>query len=280
MTERSEFMRGMIKKFEAPLFALRLTTTLVLFGVGELAPERLENVADSPSVSNPEDRYAKAVGDAKEAFEDLDEFGNRENDERAERDRETIFREAALRNEPEIAELLSRFEVEREEVKTRTDALTAKDAREYIQELLKTEQTVELQKAMELLHQHVKEDAEKAAASLEDLDITLANEIERHATEAPQETDQLLAKFGQEKTELVDKLNTIEEKYFDRHPDLTEDQRVDATERFKAVKGEALGSLEAQQQVQLLELEHSQDEASRKLAEAKDEVEQTRDERH
>jgi hypothetical protein len=134
-------------------------------------------------------------------------------------------------------------------------------------------------KAAADLEDQIRSDGKTAAAALEELDVELATTLRDQPNEDEQERNALNAKFEEEEKDLVGKLSTIEEKYFDGHPDLTEDQRVDAEETFKGVRGDALGLLEAHQQTELLQLEQVQQERRQELTQAIEQVEQTRDER-
>ena len=129
------------------------------------------------------------------------------------------------------------------------------------------------------LEAQIRSDGEKAAAALDERDVELANTIRQLPTEDEQERVQLAAKFDQERQELAGKLSTIEEKYFDGHPDLNADQRADAEATFKGVTRDALGSLEGRQQTERLQLDQMQEERRLGLTQAKAQVEQTRDER-
>lgn len=134
-------------------------------------------------------------------------------------------------------------------------------------------------KAAADLENQIRSDGEKAAAAIEELDVELATQIRDQPTEDEQERIKLGAMFDKEIEEKAGTLNTMEEKYFNAHPDLTADQRTDAEERFNGVRGDVLGPLEDQKQAELLQLEQMQEERRQGLMQAKQQVEQTRDER-
>src|ERR1700733_11066100 len=95
--------------------------------------------------------------------------------------------------------------------------------------------------------EHIKADAELAAAVIEEQTGILQKQISDEAEKSAGEIDALKQDFEREQQELTGKLDGMARNYFDKHPDLSDDQRRDATETFKGIKGEALGGLRGNQ---------------------------------
>ena len=125
--------------------------------------------------------------------------------------------------------------------------------------------------------EQVKADAELAAAAIEEQTQVVEKQISDEAGKSAAEVDALKKDFEREQQELTGKLDGMARNYFDKHPDLSEDQRRDATETFKGIKEEALGDLRTQQETRLGELTRAQQEQRETLVEKRKELEDTRD---
>jgi len=108
-------------------------------------------------------------------------------------------------------------------------------------------------------------------------------ELEIEQSEEPdlvQEEISLLEKeFAEERKELTDKLDELEELYFENHPDLDDTQRAGAEERFDDIRKEEIAALETRQEDRSAELELFQQQRAEELQQRQREVEDTRDER-
>jgi hypothetical protein len=72
-------------------------------------------------------------------------------------------------------------------------------------------------------------------------------------------------------------LNEHESSYFKRYPDLSEEERAEATERFKTIKDKEMGNLDRQRETRLGELTRGQEQHREELAERLEELEGTRE---
>lgn len=124
----------------------------------------------------------------------------------------------------------------------------------------------------------IKADAELAAA-IEEPTAGLENEMSEQQVKAAQETAALEEKFKAEQDEMAGKLDKMRDNYFEKHPDLPEDQRADAEQTFKTIKDDAIGALEAQQATRLVELQARQQDQRDDLEERRKELDRTRDQR-
>jgi hypothetical protein len=127
--------------------------------------------------------------------------------------------------------------------------------------------------------EHVKADAELAAAVIEEQTGILEKQIADEAEKSAGEIDALKKDFEREQQELTGKLDGMAGNYFDKHPDLSDDQRRDATETFKGIKEEALGELRGNQETRLGELTRAQQEQRGELEERRKELDGTRSDR-
>jgi len=127
--------------------------------------------------------------------------------------------------------------------------------------------------------EHVKADAELAAAVIEEQTGILEQQIADEAEKSAEEIDSLKKDFEREQQELTGKLDGMASNYFDKHPDLSDDQRRDATATFNGIKEEALGELRGNQETRLGELTRTQQEQRGELEERKKELDDTRSDR-
>lgn len=124
----------------------------------------------------------------------------------------------------------------------------------------------------------------RADAELEadiELEVAVAEEIIEMGEqgETQRQIEELKDEFKQEKKELVDKIDRMEDKYFENHPDLSEGQRTDAKGRFEAIKNEEVGILEARQDARVGELRAVQQERGEDSEKKRKEPEKPRTER-
>jgi hypothetical protein len=135
---------------------------------------------------------------------------------------------------------------------------------------------------------NIKADAELAAQVIEEQTIIVEKEISDREEKSAGEIDALKKDFEREEQDLEGKLDEMARNYFDKYPDLSDDQRRDATDTFNGVKDEAMGNLHGQQETRLEELTRAQQEqredlenlkALEDLKERLKELEGTRDER-
>jgi hypothetical protein len=138
--------------------------------------------------------------------------------------------------------------------------------------------------------EQIKADAELAAQVIEEQTVIVEKEIsDREGKSAGEnEIDALKKDFEREQQDLEGKLDEMARNYFDKYPDLSDDQRRDATDTFKGVKDEAMENLHGQQETRLEELTRAQQEQREDPENLKDledleerlkELEGTRDER-
>ncbi len=123
----------------------------------------------------------------------------------------------------------------------------------------------------------IKADAELAATVIEQETNILEKEVSEEPAKSAGERDALKTVFEREQQELKDKLDGMARNYFEKHPDLSEDQRADARATFNGIKEEALGNLREQQQTRLEELTRAQQEQREDLEKRRRELDGTRD---
>jgi uncharacterized Ntn-hydrolase superfamily protein len=116
----------------------------------------------------------------------------------------------------------------------------------------------------------IREDAVKAAEAIEEYTVELEIEQSEEPDLVQEETSLLEKEFAEERKELTDKLDELEELYFENHPDVDDTQRAGAEERFDDIRKEEIAALETRQEDRSAELE---------LFQQQREVEDTRDER-
>jgi hypothetical protein len=129
------------------------------------------------------------------------------------------------------------------------------------------------------LEDGIRGDAEKAADTIEELTVELAEAMEQEPRESEQAIEELNRQFVDEQQELIDKLGKMEKAYFDKHPDLDASQRDAAEDRFEDIRKEELDSLGGRQDARLEEVTRTQQEQRADFAELKQELDDTRDER-
>jgi hypothetical protein len=152
----------------------------------------------------------------------------------------------------------------------------AKDEQARVDQQAKDEQARIDQQAKD---EHTKEDAELATAVIEAETGILHKQISAEGEKSAAETYALKKVFEREQQELTGKLDGMARNYFDKHPDLSEDQRRDATETFKGIKEEALGELRGQQETRLGELTRAQQDRYEDLEERRKQLDGTRSDR-
>lgn len=150
-------------------------------------------------------------------------------------------------------------------------------------ELDKTEQVktgldkTELDKATEQVKaEMVKADAERAAAVIEEQTVIVEQEIVDEPGKSTAERDVIEQEFKLEKQRRETKLDDMERNYFEKHPDLSKDQREKAEETFQGIKEKEMGNLSRERETRLEELAHAQDKHREELAERLEELEGTR----
>ena len=125
----------------------------------------------------------------------------------------------------------------------------------------------------------IREDAAKAANAIEEYAVELEIEQSEEPDLVQEETSLLEKEFAEERKELTDKLDELEELYFENHPDLDDTQRAGAEERFDDIRKEEIAALETRQEDRSAELELFQQQRAEELQQRQREVEDTRDER-
>jgi len=125
----------------------------------------------------------------------------------------------------------------------------------------------------------VKADAEVAAAAIETLTAEIESKIAEELGDQKEEIATLQAEFTDEQDKMAGKLDKMRDKYFENHPDLAEDQRTDAENTFKTIKDDAINALKAQQAPRMTELLADQQHLLDTYEQAKQELDETRDER-
>lgn len=125
----------------------------------------------------------------------------------------------------------------------------------------------------------IRADAEKAAEAIEELSDKLEEVTEQEPRESDQEIADLMQQFESERQERIGKLDQLENAYFEKHPDLDENRRGDAEERFEEIRKGEMESLGEQQEARLEQLMTDQQEQRDNFAEARKELDGTRDER-
>jgi hypothetical protein len=134
-------------------------------------------------------------------------------------------------------------------------------------------------RAAEALETGIRADAEKAAAAIEELAVELDGAADQAARESEQAIKNLNREFVDEQQELTEKLDKMENAYFDKHPDLDAKQRDAAEDRFEDIRKEEMESLGSRQDARLEDLTRTQQEQRDDRAEQKKELDETRDER-
>jgi hypothetical protein len=131
----------------------------------------------------------------------------------------------------------------------------------------------------ETLEAGIRADAEKAAEAIEELSGKLEEVTEQEPRESGQEIADLQREFEAEQQRTLDKLDKMENSYFEKYPDLDENQRGDAAERFEEIRKNEMESLGERQDAELEQLRTLQQGQRDDLAEARKEIDGTRDER-
>jgi hypothetical protein len=245
--EHDGIMRGMVK-FKGAVFALRLVMTTFYFGA-EISPDIIPH--DYPT-----------------------QYGH----------------EQQVRNADPAAQEFSRIEQERQKLQDEAKEIL-EELNEMGQKELEIEETAESIRIAQEIHDQeqdalasalekaIREDAEKAAATIEDLTVQLEEAISDQNKEAPQEIDELKVLFEEEQKSLQAKLEKTKDNYFEKYPDLTNDQREEAKATFKDIEDSALGALKEQQSTRMGELQMQQQDLSAYYEARRKELEGTRDER-
>jgi hypothetical protein len=126
----------------------------------------------------------------------------------------------------------------------------------------------------------ITKDAQRAAEVIEKETDEINKEIAAERAISEQEKAELEGIFAQERQDLETKLKGNEESYFQRHPELSADDRKDIEETtFKAIRAEEFGALENRQAERLVGLQGRQEAHRQDLAERRRELEGTRAER-
>lgn len=141
------------------------------------------------------------------------------------------------------------------------------------------EKTEQLKAAEQAKAEHIKADAELAAAVIAEQAIVVEQEIAKEPGKSAAEIDALYKEFEREKKELEGKIDGLTKNYFDKHPDLSDDERAKAEGRFKDIREEELGTLRSQQEARMEELTRTQQQQREELEERRKELAGTRADR-
>ncbi len=125
----------------------------------------------------------------------------------------------------------------------------------------------------------IREDAQLAADVIEQETVEVNQEISLQEAFAPAAEAKLMQEFGQKLQELEEKLDKNEERYFKKNPDLSQDERGAAEERFKEIRDQEVGALKDQQAERLAEHQKAQEANREELEKRRRELEGTRAER-
>ncbi len=131
----------------------------------------------------------------------------------------------------------------------------------------------------ETLEAGIRADAERAAEAIEELTGKLEEAMEQEPRESEQEIAGLKREFEAEQQQLMDKIDKMEDAYFEKHPDLDENQRADAEGKFEEIRSAEMESLGDRQDARLEQLVILQQEQGDDFAEKRKELDGTRDER-
>jgi hypothetical protein len=131
----------------------------------------------------------------------------------------------------------ARVDLQAKDEQARVD-LQAKDEQARVDQQAKDEQARIDQQAKD---EHIKADAELATAVIEVQTGILEKQIADEAGKSAGEMDALKKDFEREKQELTGKLDGMARNYFDKNPDLSDDQRRDATDIQRDQGGGARG---------------------------------------
>jgi hypothetical protein len=101
------------------------------------------------------------------------------------------------------------------------------------------------------LDAEIKADAEQAVATIEELSDRLGEVVEQEPRESEREITDLQREFEAEQQHVMDKIDKMENAYFEKYPDLDENQRGDAAERFEEIRSGELESLGERQDARL-----------------------------
>ena len=124
--------------------------------------------------------------------------------------------------------------------------------------------------------EYIKADAELAAEVIERETIVVEQKIAEHDGKSAGENDALSKDFAREQKELGEKLDGLAKNYFDKYPDMSEDQREEAEKTFKGIKDEAMDNLRGDQEKRLGEQARTQQQQRGELEERRKELEGTR----
>ncbi|BBX44376.1 hypothetical protein GCM10009641_83660 [Mycobacterium cookii] len=143
------------------------------------------------------------------------------------------------------------------------------DVKERMTELASPEQAQE----------PIKTDAELAANAIEKATDEINQEMTLQDAFAPAAEAKLKQNFAEDRQKLESKLDKNEEKYFEKHPDLSPEEKDAAEKKFDKIRDDAVQKLEDQQAKTLAEREARQQAELEDLEQKRRELEDTRAER-
>src|ERR1700722_9229462 len=274
----NEHLRAAAKQVESVPF---VTQCIVAFGpslLGEHAQpltEILEAAHQSQALEPALGQLEDALGEpeAEQAMDEQARVDQQARDEQARVDQQA--RDEQARVDQQARDEQARVDQQARDEQARIDQ-QARDEQARVDQQARDEQARIDQQAKD---EHVKADAELAAAVIEEQTGILEQQIADEAEKSAEEIDSLKKDFEREQQELTGKLDGMASNYFDKHPDLSDDQRRDATATFNGIKEEALGELRGNQETRLGELTRTQQEQRGELEERKKELDDTRSDR-
>src|ERR1700722_5750720 len=263
----NEHLRAAAKQVESVPF---VTQCIVAFGPSLLG-EHAQPLTEILEAAHQSQALEPALGQLEDALGEPE--AEQAMDEQARVDQQA--RDEQARVDQQARDEQARVDQQARDEQARGDQ-QAKDEQARVDQQAKDEQARVDQQAKD---EHVRADAELAAAVIEEQTGILEQQIADEAEKSAEEIDSLKKDFEREQQALTGKLDGMASNYFDKHPDLSDDQRRDATATFNGIKEEALGELRGNQETRLGELTRTQQEQRGELEERKKELDDTRSDR-
>ncbi len=122
-------------------------------------------------------------------------------------------------------------------------------------------------------------DDEAQKNSQKELEGKIDSAIEGTSRDGDKEVEALLAKFETQIQEQNDKLKTMENLFYGKNPDLTDEQLKDAQKTFETIREDAEASLRDNQQIELTKLETDLEQQTDGFVQLKEDIQEAKDER-
>lgn len=122
----------------------------------------------------------------------------------------------------------------------------------------------------------VKADAELAAAVIEEQTIVVEQQIAEQPEKLAAEIAEINERYDLKEQDLEGKIDGLAQNYFDKHPDLSNEQRDEANKTFGEIKKEEMGKLLSDRNAELEAKSREQQQQREDLEERRKELEGTR----